>query len=70
MWQPIETAPRDGTEFIAAVWWDDTKEWEVRPMKWHEWKEPPQFGREYSPYNEEQPRRWQPMPTPPTDQLS
>lgn len=68
MWRPIKTAPRDGTEFVAAVWWSDEKEWEVLAMKWH--GHVGRFGRDYAPFidGDEQPLLWQPFPDAPTDQ--
>lgn len=36
IWQSIETAPKDGTPFIGAWQWDDTREWEILRMAWVE----------------------------------
>jgi len=65
MWQPIETAPRDGTEVI--VWskqqsspylatWDDTHGWMVPDTCPHSWTELLVM-----------PTHWTTMPTPPAE---
>lgn len=59
-WQPIETAPRDGSGFLAYV-----KETWVEGMFWN--------GEEWSylsdgdttPHGRHQPTHWMPLPTPP-----
>ena len=65
-WRDISSAPKDGTMFIGAIKWDDTGEWEVRPMQW--WDYAGCFSDAgYAPYakDSEQPSLWQPLPEPP-----
>lgn len=59
-WQPIETAPRDGTKFLAwdgdellIVWWCDGGRWISDNLQ------------QYHPGEYENPTHWQPLPSPP-----
>jgi hypothetical protein len=77
-WQPIETAPKDGTEILlypqyVIGWWEfGDNEWMVMaiPLKEdgtieHDWKE---FRRWYCVYAYRgggQPTHWMPLPEPP-----
>lgn len=58
-WQPIETAPRDGTIFIA--WFGEYAEsgyfWEGGSFVWQHDGDSPMTG----------PTHWMPMPPPPED---
>lgn len=60
-WQPIETAPKDGTEFIACLNYGENQEFAV--MIWHECEEDwtDTFGAIIG-----LPTHWMPSPTPPT----
>lgn len=66
-WQPSETAPKDGEPFLAAIWWEDSKEWEVLRVMWAE-----EIGKfvdaTYDPLQNaaEGFTLWKPMPVPPT----
>lgn len=74
-WQPIETAPRDGTEFIALspkgvsrCKWADV-DWDEHPLgrvyKW--WINPDdEFWFEDGPHDA--PTHWMPLPNPPKEQ--
>jgi hypothetical protein len=70
-WQPIETAPKDGTEFLA---YDkrtkkmDVCHWIGRPMNW---PSQVQMDGEYGPYEDQfghswrDISHWMPLPPPP-----
>lgn len=62
-WQPIATAPRDGTPFIAAVPFGGG-EWEISKMMWEEFRHA-FIDATYSPFDETQPTHWMPLPEPP-----
>lgn len=67
-WQSIETAPKDETPFLAAIWWADTEKWEILRMHWVAYAG--RFGdATYAPFieDQEQPMLWMPCPTPSTD---
>lgn len=65
-WRPIEVAPKDGTPFLGAIYWSDSREWKILPMKWQD-----SVGlfvdATYAPFAEdqEQPLCWLPLPEPP-----
>ena len=59
-WQSIETAPRDGTKFLAwdgdellIAWWCDGGRWISDNLQ------------QYHPGEQEDPTHWQPLPSPP-----
>ena len=59
-WQPIETAPRDGTQILGwdgderrIVWWCEGGRWISDKLQ------------EYHPGEREDPTHWQPLPSPP-----
>lgn len=59
-WQPIETAPRDGTEILIG----NPREvfigyWDTSSQQW--------LHDEYGPVDPEDATRWQPLPDPPTE---
>ena len=64
-WQPIETAPKDGTEVLvygdgqgmSVAWWETKYIW-VRPGAWVS-----DFGR--SDTHTHEPSHWMPLPPPP-----
>ena len=64
-WQPIDTAPKDGTPFIGAIQWD-ADEWEILRMVWSE-STANFIDATYAPFAEsqEQPTHWMPLPAPP-----
>ena len=67
-WQPIETAPKDGTPFLAAIPWEG-EPWEILRMGWD--KIACMFGdATYAPFieDQEQPTHWQPLPAPPKEE--
>lgn len=68
-WQPIETAPRDGTEVLVGVWavfdeWDDG---EHRPPIWCAWVSCAGPGDDFGceGWNGAPATHWQPLPEPP-----
>jgi len=64
-WQPIETAPRDGTPFLGAIRWGD-HDWEILRMCWQDHTS--NFvDATYAPFSDdqEQPTHWMPLPEPP-----
>jgi hypothetical protein len=65
-WQPIETAPKDGTAILiwpanASFYGDEATSYVVR---WHDWKEAwiEASGEEYAAFY---PTHWMPLPAPP-----
>lgn len=63
-WQPIETAPRDGSG-IFAWWGTDSKAFGIRSFgvtlfRDGEWRDPDDEDETYG-----EPTHWQPLPTPP-----
>jgi hypothetical protein len=65
-WEPIETAPKDGSDVLAG----HTLKWGMVavpgcPMRWQEGKWHAHFGGDtYKPV-EPQPTHWMPLPSPP-----
>ena len=62
-WQPIETAPKDGTKIIVFDHYDGVviARWRMRwPESGYEWIEA--TGEEYENYR---PTHWMPLPEPP-----
>jgi hypothetical protein len=81
-WQPIETAPRDGTSVILAVtggkngpvvgearWWE---EWEEHGGDWYWAGNTPgdYHGGPISEINFGTPSHWMPMPEPPMSEIA
>jgi len=62
-WMPIETAPKDGTRFIA-----DMQKYGVHVMRWHAWDDGGMWKTDYQfvPINmiEKAFKGWQPLPAP------
>lgn len=60
-WQPIETAPKDGTPFLAwnGHWRGVAMYFEAR------YEEDPEWVDEQTNYIEPEPTHWMPLPTPP-----
>lgn len=59
-WQPIETAPKDGTEFLGTWRYGG---WSVSPMVW-------KLGvwcRRFDVNSTHAPTHWMPLPTPPKE---
>jgi hypothetical protein len=65
-WQPIETAPRDGTAFLGVFQWQGESETEVHECEWCDGRG--FFVRPYDemPDKDSQPVFWMPLPRPPT----
>lgn len=68
-WQPIETAPKDGSRFLAAEW--DGQGWIIGPCLWCKTPHVPLYGFHFTegdPENWEiaNPSAWQPLPAPPS----
>lgn len=66
MWQPIETAPKDGTHILAYMddaaieaWWDQRYGWECVVMSSH--------GCGCCGSSNDDPTHWMPLPPKPTD---
>lgn len=59
-WQPIETAPRDGTPFLG-YWAGGKHDCSFRAIKWHKenWWETNED------YRTSEPSHWMPLPEPP-----
>ena len=64
-WQPIDTAPKDGTDILAYLEWTD-KSGEIRVIRWDEEMEVWWGDYAYDPDDEfEYPTHWMPLPAPP-----
>ena len=62
-WQPIETAPKDGTEFLATK-----KGWRYpHSAYWNESRQ--SFENPFCDYYMDQPSHWMPLPAPPTKEV-
>ena len=72
-WQPIETAPKDGTWFLG--WRNGYYEQDrVQVFRWHEATLPQDSGWMNAPDNHEhgfdyEPTHWMPLPEPPTSSV-
>ena len=68
-WQPIETAPKDGTHFLGFWPKLECSEGENNPCKVRTWYED---GHRHNPfessYTSPSPTDWMPLPPPPTDE--
>jgi hypothetical protein len=67
-WQPIETAPKDGTHFLASV------DGDVRVVAWGKTSHVPLYGFCLADQGVEdfdicEPTHWMPLPTAPTTQI-
>lgn len=60
-WQPIETAPKDGTRFLAAEEWDIREGWLFVVAKVRNGK----FVVAWDNCDEIDPTHWMPLPAPP-----
>lgn len=68
-WQPIETAPKDGTRFLAAEY---DNGWMVGPCLWCKTSHVPLYGFHFTEGDPEDlniahPSHWQPLPAPPSE---
>ena len=65
-WQPIETAPRDGTAILVwpGVLFTEMTYFHTSVVRWHDWKEAwiEASGEEYNTFY---PTHWMPLPPPP-----
>jgi hypothetical protein len=65
MWQPIETAPKDGTQILLAVyfsgagWGIAAGGWEQKRSHWWSWM--------FNGGDDAQPTHWMPLPDPPPE---
>lgn len=65
-WLPIDSAPRDGTRFLAAEW--DGQGWVIGPCLWCKTPHVPLYGFHFTEGDPENwdianPKFWQPLPT-------
>lgn len=67
-WQPIETAPKDGTEILGFMGYDNYGEPEMRVIWWRrgwgDWIGDAVWGPDHDPETYE-PISWMPLPAPP-----
>ncbi len=64
-WQPIETAPKDGTPFLAAF-----DRGQIGVMYWESWGDEPDEGSwrgHWFEHDEDRATHWMPLPKPPGD---
>jgi hypothetical protein len=66
-WQPIETAPKDGTRFLGAEYDDG---WMIGPCIWCKTSHVPLYGFHFTEGDPEDlniahPSHWMPLPAPP-----
>lgn len=69
-WQPIDTAPKDGTEVLLSYGKDCfSGYWEAQPNHWHEigWQEEDARQGAYIHRHPQRPTHWRPLPTPPKE---
>lgn len=69
-WHPIETAPKDGTRFLAA---EPDDGWLIGAFIWCKTSHVPLYGFHFTDgdpenWNIAKPTHWQPLPTPPTQE--
>ncbi len=68
-WQPIETAPRDGTNIL--VWWPSEMHCPVTAhYSTGKWTNEPGFAWKFTGWGQEkktEPTHWMPLPEPPKD---
>lgn len=76
-WQPIETAPKDGTHILAFMegavieaWWEDMSYGEPDRAGMGEWECPrlSSHGCGCCCSTNDWPTHWMPLPTPPTEE--
>ena len=63
-WQPIETAPRDGTRVLTYSPTAASRWWRVTILRWHQPANPEAKGF-WTGERKVQPTHWQPLPAPP-----
>jgi len=61
-WQPIETAPRDGTYVLGC--YDNGRGWEYRVVCWTGWQPYP-WSEAETEWAEDRVNYWKPLPEPP-----
>lgn len=68
-WQPIETAPKDGTEIILCDSLSYAGYWENDPNYWQEigWQEADSRQGHFISRHPQSPTHWMPLPEPPED---
>jgi hypothetical protein len=68
-WQPIETAPKDGTRFLAFFPLEKNDEYyaQIVIIRWSYYKrwESAEYGGELDYEFDSQPTHWMPLPNPP-----
>lgn len=72
-WQPIETAPRDGTHILGyiydepdVIWFETSKNWPTDPVGINAWTNGVVSNGGYDcGYNIIEPTHWMPLPEPP-----
>ena len=62
-WQPIETAPKDGTVVLGCCYLDYLNEWIIVCVKFFKG----QFVASWNNSDDADPTHWQPLPKPPTE---
>ena len=75
IWQPMETAPKDGRRILAAVWSSEQWPAEIELVRWatpRHGAEPCWVAADSGPnsttiFSETELRVWMPLPPPPTD---
>lgn len=64
-WQPIETAPKNGTEVLVCRAYEDETVYAVAHYEGHEWRDMGDIGWGGMTGDDNQPTHWQPLPEPP-----